>query len=151
MAIGRTDIRLSYDYDLMIRQNESQIDLMKTDLNEAHCLSQLLYFCLKTDKGQFTLRPTFGASAIKYLGEFLTPELIKNIEEYIQINLQSSMVLNSGTKIKVKAAPLNKELIAIRVYVIVGGLDRPLKIDMMFSTKENSISPLTNLFGGQIG
>jgi phage baseplate assembly protein W len=151
MAIGRTDLRLSYDYDLMIRIDNDQADLMKTNVNEIHCLSQALYFCLKTDKGQFSLRPTFGASATKYLGEFLTPELIKNIEQHVQINLQSSMLLDSSTRIQVKAAPLTKELIAIRVYVIIGGLARPLKVDMMFSSKENTISPVSNLFGGQIG
>jgi len=146
-AIDKNDFQVNYKYDLVIDAGEGEI--AKTNISSpAHTLAQAIYIALQTSPGEFALRSSFGASPKIFHGKALSRTLITEIENYIKNSLLRSNVIDNGLNVSVKAVPVTIDSVAVQVAIInPKKQESSLNIRMMYSTKDNTISPFYNGYG----
>lgn len=148
------DLMIDHRGDLLIKKTNSNGDLVQTNnASQAHTLAQAIYLAIKTDKGDFKYTPKFGASPQPFVGAPLTAQLVQEVERYVFSNLEKAGLMRSNLIFEVKAAPINRHEIAIRVQVTHPRQPARYitRIDMMYSTADNSVTPRNPAYGADIG
>lgn len=141
--INKTDWRTTWDYDLVMTPNPSGYEIEKTDRHPGETLVQVTANGFKTMSGEFNLT-SFGFSPWRFVGKNMSPSLIKAIEEFVLVNMERSKITDDELLISVKAAPVSKIEIAVRIEYRLPKDPRTVigKIDALVSTQDNAIRPL---------
>ena len=153
-SYGKKDLRVTHNYDLLFTKDElGNYDIARTDMFPSHTFAQVLYLAIKTDKGSFKLEPVFGASPARYTGQPMTPDIFARIENFVSTALVQSQINDDKLSISIKTVPMTRSSIAMRVEVRLPRDPETLvtRIDMLYSTSDNTVYPLFNGFGGRNG
>lgn len=151
-AWNKTDLQVNYKYDLVMREDpEGNASIVKTGaVSPAHTLSQSLYVAVQSSLGEFALRSSFGASPKRFHGKPISRALISELQSFVLNSLKRSNINADGFPMQVTAVPISRTAIAMQVKVThPRNTDTPIAvIRMMYSTTDNSVSPLYNGYGG---
>jgi hypothetical protein len=141
--IDRTDWRTTWEYDLVMSPTPDGYEIEKTDRHSAETLMQVTANGFKTISGEFNLT-SFGFSPWRFVGGHMSPTLIRSIEEFVLVNMQRSGITDDGLLISVKAAPVSKAELAVRIEYRMSNDPSTVigKMDALVSTQDNKIRPL---------
>lgn len=140
---GKTDILSNELEDIVFKDNgEESVDLEITrEVEESMLLA--LKRAIKSKKNEWPFYRNFGASPKVFVGRSITPQLFTEIENKVFTELQESNVFNLNQRYKVTAAPITKEIIAIRIECILSQT-KMLRLDYLYNTTNDSVEPVGN-------
>ena len=140
---NRTDFRTTWDWDVgMSETTEGDYEIAKTDRYPGETMVQTYANAVKTVSGEFSLS-SFGASPWKFVGNKIGPTLIRNIEDFIAVNLKRSQLTDDNFLISIKVAPISKTDLVLRIEIRNPNDPTVLfaRVDALVSTQDNKIKP----------
>ena len=113
--IGRTDIMLSYDGDLVLDETgdlklTSGFDWITRELNKR----------IRTINPEWKRYPTIGANVETFIGRPLTRSVLAEMKKQIEDSVEKWGLQDPGI-IEVRLVPVNYDSVAIYIFLIVAG------------------------------
>ena len=142
--IGKKDLKVTHNWDLVLKSKNNKKDLALTgEGNKRELLEQIVRLALKTKKGSFLTDPNFGASP-QGRKTYMTRESVEGLKSFILQNLYASGINYNNISIKVDAIPITIDALAIHVAILVMGSEESglITINSIFNESTQEIQTI---------